>query len=483
MTQDIEALQPKVLWKNFKKLTQIPRPSKHEARVIEFLVSFAKEHNLSYNKDEVGNVVICKPATAGMENRKKLILQAHVDMVPQKNTEKTHDFENDPIEAYVDGDWVKARGTTLGADNGIGVASILAIMQSNDLKHGPIEGLFTIDEETGMTGAFNLKPNFITGEVLLNLDSEDDDELCIGCAGGLDTSLCASYKNEKVFEGCLAFNINLTGLRGGHSGVDIHLGRGNANKLMGRLLWRVSQQMDVRIATFSGGNLRNAIPREAFAAVIILNKHKELFFSLINSCFQVVKGEFATVDPELKLSVDSVEMPEFVMDSSSQKKFLNVLYALPNGVAAMSTDFAGVVETSSNLAIVNVDNEKIQMHCLLRSASETAKEHLANQFTAVAGLSEYSVAHSGGYPGWKPSPDSPILKLMHETYKQMFGKEPHIRVIHAGLECGIIGSTFEGLDMISFGPTIKYPHSPDEKVQISSVQSYWNFLIKILETA
>ena len=474
-------LAPSIVWRNFFRLTQIPRPSKHEERVIEYLVQFAKTRNLDFLKDKVGNVIIRKPATKGYENRPGVVLQAHVDMVPQKNTGTIHDFVNDPISTVIEGDWVMAKGTTLGADNGIGVAAALAVLEDSTAEHGPLELLLTIDEETGMTGTFNLESDYINGSILLNLDSEDEGELCVGCAGGLDTSLESIFETEPVLSCYSGFKISLTGLKGGHSGVDIHLGRGNANKLMNRFLYRASRDLDLRLANFEGGSLRNAIPREAFALVVIPETQKRNFKLLCSEFLSEIKNELSSVEPNIVFLAETTEPPLYVMSKLSQQKFLDLMYALPNGVVRMSPEFDGVVETSVNIAIVKVENKRVQIHCLLRSSIESAKIDLGDTFLAIASLAGYAIIHSGGYPGWRPNPSSRILEIMKEVYVAKFKKEPVVRVIHAGLECGIIGDIYRRMDMISFGPTIKYPHSPDEKVQISTVKNFYEFLLDTLK--
>jgi dipeptidase D len=481
MAKSINELSPKTLWKNFESLCNIPRPSKKEAKVIEFVIDFAKKHNLEYLKDEVGNVVIRKPATKGKENKPTVVLQAHLDMVPQKNTATIHDFEKDPIQAYIDGEWVKAKGTTLGSDNGIGVASALAVLEATDIAHGPIDVLFTIDEETGMTGAFNLKPNILKGTILMNLDSEDEGELFIGCAGGVNTTITFNFKPEAVPTGMKAYKINLTGLKGGHSGVDIHLGRGNANKVMNRFLWKASRDLGLRLAAIEGGSLRNAIPRESFVLAVIPSNNENALLSWADEFSKTIKNELSSVEPDIKFEVIAANMPSTVIDKSTQDRFLNGIYAAPNGVIRMISEMPEVVETSTNLAIVKSKENIIKVMCLLRSSVDSAKTDLANAMTSVFELSGAAVVHDGAYPGWKPDVDSPILKTMKKVYENLFGKTPEVKVIHAGLECGIIGDVYKGMDMISFGPTIRHPHSPDEKVNIPSVEKFWTYLVETLK--
>lgn len=482
MANQIKELTPKLLWKNFESLCNIPRPSKKEAKVIEFVIDFAKKHGLNYKKDDVGNVVISKPATKGFENKPAIVLQSHLDMVPQKNSATIHDFEKDPIQPYIDGEWVKAKGTTLGSDNGIGVASSLAILESNDIAHGPIESLFTIDEETGMTGAFNLKSDFLKGRILLNLDSEDEGELYIGCAGGLNTTSTFTFKKDTVPADSKAFDINLIGLRGGHSGVDIHLGRGNANKLMNRFLWKASRELGLRISGIEGGSLRNAIPRESFVKAIVPASNEKTLKAWADEFRSMINNELSSVEPDFKFDVVGSNIPSFVMDKATQDSFLNAIYSVPNGVIRMLSDMPEVVETSTNLAIIKSEESTIEIKCLLRSSVDSAKTDLANAMTSVFELAGASVAHDGSYPGWKPDVDSKILKTMKKVYETKFGKNPEVKVIHAGLECGIIGDVYGGMDMISFGPTIRFPHSPDEKVNIASVEKFWNYLIETLKS-
>ena len=481
MSKEILNLEPKEVWKYFYELTQIPRPSKKEGKVIEYMKNFGESLGLETIVDGVGNVIIRKPATPGMENRKGVILQGHLDMVPQKNSDVVHDFEKDPIDAYVDGEWVTAKGTTLGADNGIGVAASMAVLASKDIQHGPLEALFTIDEETGMTGAFGLKPDVLKGEILINLDSEDEGELYVGCAGGTNANLKFSYQEEKVPTSHVAFEVRLTGLKGGHSGVDIALERGNANKLMNRILWMAAKEYGLRIADLKGGDLRNAIPREAFAVVTVPTEKEEDFVRFIGDMEKMLINELASVEPDLKLETERTNTPASVMDEVSQKKIQDAVYASPHGVIRMSTDMEGLVETSNNVAILKMKDGTFEELCLLRSSVDTAKDDLKNVFSAIAGLAGATISFDGEYPGWKPNMKSPILHEMSEIYNNKFGKIPEIKAIHAGLECGLLGGVYPGLDMISFGPTIRYPHSPDEKVNIATVQKFWDFLVETLK--
>ena len=481
MSKEILELEPKALWKHFYSLTQIPRPSKKEGKVIEFMKKFGEDLGLETIVDEVGNVIIKKPATEGMENRKGVILQGHLDMVPQKNADTDHDFEKDPIDAYIDGEWVTARGTTLGADNGMGVAAAMAVLESKELVHGPVEALFTIDEETGMTGAENLKPGLLDGDILLNMDSEDEGELYIGCAGGVNTNGQREYKEEEVPADTVAFKVSVKGLKGGHSGLDIHLGRGNANKIMNALLTTAAAKYGLRVAEISGGNLRNAIPREAFATVVVPSDKKELFEKFAEEFDALVKDEFKDTDAGVEVSIEETAMPAKVIDEESQNAMFKAVADCPNGVIAMSKEVEGIVETSTNLAIVKSENGIIEIATLQRSLVDEGKDKLAADVRAAFENAGFKAESSGDYPGWKPNPDSPILKEMKEIYNNKFGKVPEVKVIHAGLECGLLGSVYTNWDMISFGPTIRSPHSPDEKVNINTVQKFWDFLVETLK--
>ncbi len=482
MSKEIVDLEPKALWKNFYSLTQIPRPSKKEGKVIEFMKKFGEDLGLETKVDEVGNVIIKKPATEGMENRKGIIMQGHLDMVPQKNSDTDHDFEKDPIDAYVDGEWVTARGTTLGADNGMGVAAAMAVLEAKDLVHGPVEALFTIDEETGMTGAEGLKAGLLDGDILLNMDSEDEGELYIGCAGGVNTTAVRNYKEEDLPKGVAAYKVTVKGLKGGHSGLDINLGRGNANRIMNALLTTAAEKYGLRVASFEGGNLRNAIPRETFATIVVPEDKKADFEKFIAEFNEIVKDEFKETDAGVEVVAESTDMPAKVIDKDSQKSLFNAVANCPNGAIAMSKDLEGIVETSTNLAIVKLENGKMTIATLQRSLIDEGKDNLAADVRKAFEDAGFSAESSGDYPGWKPNPDSPILKEMKEIYNQKFGKVPAVKVIHAGLECGLLGSVYTNWDMISFGPTIRWPHSPDEKVNIATVQKFWDFLVETLKS-
>ena len=477
----IKYLKPETLWNNFYELTQIPRPSKKEEKAAAFAKAFGEKLGLETIVDDAGNVIIRKLASPGMENLMGVVLQGHLDMVPQKNSDKNHDFEKDPIETIIDGEWVKANGTTLGADNGIGVAAAMAVLQDKTLKHGPLEVLLTIDEETGMTGAFELKPGLLKSDILINLDSEDEGELYIGCAGGMNTTGILKYKEEAVPAGMIAFKVSVTGLKGGHSGLDINLGRGNANKIMNRFLW-AARELGIRISSIEGGSLRNAIPREAFALVVIPSTNKVKFLNLVNECQAVFSNEFASPDPGLKIEAETAPIPAKIMEPVAQSNLIKVVYGIPNAVMRMSPEIAGIVETSTNLAIVNVQDGEAKILCLLRSSVDSAKFSLGHMTQSVMELGGMQVTHDGTYPGWKPNVNSVILKTMKDVYNKKFGKIPEVKVIHAGLECGIIGGAYPKMELISFGPTIRFSHSPDEKVNIATVGKFYDFLTETLES-
>lgn len=478
---EIKDLQPVEIWKNFHELTQIPRPSKKEAEVIAYMKKFGEDLGLETIVDEVGNVIIKKPATPGMEDRKTVVLQGHLDMVPQKNSDKDFNFETDPIEAVIDGEWVTANGTTLGADNGIGVAAAMAVLESKTLKHGPVEALFTIDEETGMTGAFGLKPGLLEGEILVNMDSEDEGEMYVGCAGGIDINAEKDYQEEPTPTDLKAFRVQLKGLKGGHSGMDIPLGRANANKLIFRFLMQAESDFNIRVAEAGGGDLRNAIPREAHAVVALAADKVEEFKKFVNDYQVIYSREFAETEPDLAFSLDQVDLPAKVAAAADQYKLIRAVYATPHGVERMSFSMPGLVETSNNLAVVEFKNGKFAARCLTRSSVDSAKEATAWKIAGIYHLVDAKVSLEGAYPGWKPNMDSPVLKTSLEVYEKKFGKTPEIKAIHAGLECGLLGGVYPQLDMISFGPTIRFPHSPDEKVNIETVDKFWKFLVALLE--
>lgn len=475
-------LQPAAIWQNFYKLTRVPRPSNHEEKAREFMLEWAREHHIEARIDEAGNIIMSKPATPGMENRKGVILQGHLDMVPQKNEDTVHDFTQDPIEAYVDGEWVRAKGTTLGADNGMGVAAGMAILTATDIPHGPIEVLITATEETGMDGAIGLKPGELKGEILLNLDSETEGELYVGCAGGLDSTFEFNYKPEKAPAGNATYKLALKGLKGGHSGMDINLGRGNSNKLLFRFLKANAAALALRIVSVSGGSLRNAIPRESFAIVSIPAEKGEEFLSKVKAYEEIYKTELQFTEPGLLFFAEETASQNQVLPLTLQQNFVDAILACPNGTIRMSDAMPGTVETSNNLALIQAADGRIVINTLMRSFSETAKEALAETLSAVFELAKADkILFDGAYPGWNPNPDSAILKLMKEVYRHMYGKEPKVMAIHAGLECGILGSKYPSWDMISFGPTICHPHSPDEKVNIASVGKFWDYLKETLK--
>lgn len=470
-------LEPKAIWKNFSLLNAIPRPSKKEERITAFMKSFGENLGLPTSVDKTGNVLIRKPASKGMENLKTVILQSHLDMVCQKNNDTTFDFDTDGIRTFVDGDWVKAEGTTLGADNGIGVATIMSILESNDIPHPELEALFTVDEETGMSGAFGLQPGFLKGDILLNLDTEDDDEITIGCAGGVDVTATQTFAREKI-EG-KGFLIEIKGLQGGHSGVDIALGRGNANVILSRLLF-AGIQYGIRLIKIDGGGLRNAIPREANALVSV--KDSEGFRKALNDLKLFILDEFKTIEKSMQIDISEESISGAALSENDSANFIMSLRAAHNGVYRLSPDIEGLVETSNNIARVSLEEGEAQVLCLSRSSVESSKMAVANQLQAAFGLSGMEVILSGDYPGWKPNPSAAIIKVMKHVYEEKFGEKPKVNVIHAGLECGIIGAHYPGMEMVSFGPTIKGAHSPEERVSVSSVQKFWSYLLDILKS-
>lgn len=478
---EVKNLEPQELWSSFVKLNAVPRASKKEERVIAFMVSFGNDLGLETVTDRTGNVVIKKPATPGMEDRKTVILQSHLDMVHQKNSDTVFNFEQQGIEMFVDEDWVKAKGTTLGADNGIGVAAIMALLASTTIQHPALEAMFTIDEETGMTGAKELDPANFSGSILLNLDTEEDDELTIGCAGGIDTNTNYTYQQEAVKALSTAFEITIKGLKGGHSGMDIHKGRANANKLMNRLFYTAAQTVGLQLSTINGGSLRNAIPRESAAVVVVADTEKAAFEEFIKEYTALLQEEYQAVEPALTIVSSETALPAQVMVNADFKKIVNTIYAMPNGVFRMSPDIQDLVEASSNLARVIVKEGGFITQSLQRSSVESTKTDVSNAIRAAFENMGCEVAQDGDYPGWKPDPDSDILRLMVSMYETAFGKSPKVDACHAGLECGILGGHLPGMDMISFGPTIRGAHSPDERVQISSVQKFWGFLLSILK--
>ncbi|MCL2290962.1 MAG: aminoacyl-histidine dipeptidase [Bacteroidetes bacterium] len=482
MNNELSKLYPHKMWEIFANICAIPHPSKHEEKILAWLKDWAKEHNIAYDQDETGNMVLRKPATPGYENRVPIIFQGHIDMVPQANSDSKHNFVTDPILPRIcDDGWVRATGTTLGADNGMGCAAAMAILIDKNIEHGPIEVLVTVDEETGMTGAFGLKPGFIKGNILINLDSEDEGELYVGCAGGLDANFELDYNLQATPADMKGYEIAVTGLKGGHSGMDIILGRANANKVAMRLLKKGLENFDIHIANINGGSLRNAIPREAFVTLAAPANKTADFEKLMNGLIADIAKEFSGTEPDFKVELKPIETPKQVMCKKCQEKVVNLVLATPNGVVRMSDSMPGLVETSTNLAIVKTENGVLSVANLMRSSVESAKEALADDMRAIAELAGARIELRGGYPGWKPNLQSPILKTMMKVYENMYGKTPEIKAIHAGLECGLFSLAYPNWDMISCGPTIRSPHSPDERVNIESVGKFWDFLVETVK--
>ncbi len=479
---EITDLKPSLVWNYFNEILKIPRPSKKEGKIITYLENFALKNHLDYKRDTAGNILIYKTASKGYSNKKTTILQCHVDMVCEKNEDVRHDFENDPIDAYIDDEWIKAKGTTLGADNGIGIAAQLAILKDNSIKHGPLECLFTVDEETGLTGAYMIQPDFIKGSILLNLDSEDEGELFIGCAGGADSIIRIPYQTKEISKKHIGYLIAIKGLTGGHSGDDIHKGYGNSIKILTRLLKNAGQQFKIKLCHFQGGNLRNAIPREAKAIVAFKIKNENLFLEFIQNQKVEILNELKTTEPGLNITCEKVQLPESCLKKKLQSQLLNALHACPNGVIEMSHEIPGLVETSTNLASVNFLNENyIEIVTSQRSSFESAKKNIASQIESLFMLLDATVIITDTYPGWAPDTNSKILHITESKYEELFNVKPRVRAIHAGLECGLFLKKFPGLDMILFGPTIKGAHSPGERLEISSVSKFWKLLIKVLE--
>ncbi|QTE24550.1 aminoacyl-histidine dipeptidase [Polaribacter cellanae] len=481
MNLEIRNLEPKIVWNHFADLNAVPRPSKKEERVIQFMVDFGKKLNLETLVDKVGNVIIKKPATAGMEDRQTVVLQSHLDMVHQKNADTNFDFDTQGIKMLVDADWVTADGTTLGADNGLGVAAIMAILSSKDLEHPNLEALFTIDEETGMTGAMGLEGGILKGDILLNLDTEEDDEIGMGCAGGIDITATRNYTEEKTPENSEAFSITVKGLNGGHSGMDIVKGLGNANKIMNRILFDGFTNFELRISEINGGSLRNAIPRESVAVVTVDSISKEAFLLETKLLINTIKEEFSSIEPNLTIEITKTDTPEKVLELAIQEGFIKAIYAALNGVYRMSPDIDGLVETSNNIARIIVKDGRIKVGCLTRSSSESNKFDLANSLRSSFELAGFEVNFSGEYPGWQPNVNSAILKVVANLYEKLHGEKAIVAACHAGLECGILGQNYPEIDMVSFGPTIRGAHSPDERASISSTQKFWKFLVEILK--
>jgi dipeptidase D len=481
MSQFLLSLQPERLWFYFSEVLKIPRPSKKEEQMITYLVNFGKEHKLETINDSVGNVIIRKPASPGLEKAPSVCLQGHVDMVCEKDAEVVHDFEKDPIQTYIEDGWLRARGTTLGADNGIAVATMLALLEAQDIIHGPIECLFTVDEETGLTGAFGLDTDVLKSRILLNLDSEDDGEFFIGCAGGKDTLIELPVKTDTVPQGYKSFRMKVSGLQGGHSGDDIHKNRGNANKILNRFLWESAAKYGIRVSSFEGGNLRNAIAREAFSIFMVPAENIKPVKSFADLYLKDLKFEFRVSEPDLKIDLEENEMPRFILDKTTQDHLLNSLYACPHGVIAWSQDVPDFVETSTNLASVKMQEGLIKIATSQRSSIESAKDDICNMVVAVFKLTGAKIEHSDGYPGWAPDPNSKVLELCVSSYETLFGRKPVVRAIHAGLECGLIGDKYPGMDMISYGPTMRGVHSPSERLEISTVGKFWTLTLDILE--
>ncbi len=476
----LSPLRPALLWHFFRQICAIPHPSKHETALRDWISSWAETEGLALQQDRIGNLVIRKPATAGREACRGIILQAHLDMVPQKNADTEHDFLTDPIEAYVDGDWVTARGTTLGADNGIGMAACLAVLASDDLEHGPLEVLLTTDEEAGMTGAFGLEPGLLQGDMLLNTDSEQEGEVYMGCAGGVDANIRLAFSTDPVPDNYQAFRLELTGLRGGHSGCDIHRGRGNANKLLCRLLLAIGKSCALRLVSIEGGSLRNAIPREAAVVLMVAADETDNLRTAVQASGALFSEELAAVEPALNLVLTPVAQPATVMDSDAQRRLIRALTACPDGVIRMSDSVAGVVETSINLGVISTTDSAVIVQCLIRSLRDSGREQVEQMIAALFGLAGAEVSFDGAYPGWQPDNDSVALTLVQETYQELFATRPEVMVIHAGLECGLFKNAYPHWDMVSFGPTIRFPHSPDEQVHIASVNRFWQLLVAVL---
>ena len=481
MNNTLKDLQPAKVWQYFGELMNIPRPSKHEEKVSAYLQQFGKDHHYETFVDEVGNVLIRKPAHPGYENAPGVCLQAHMDMVCEKNGDKQFDFFTQGIQAYVEDGWFIGDGTTLGADDGIGVASALAILDDKTIAHGPLECLFTVDEETGLTGAGNLHTDWLQSQILLNFDDEDEGEYCIGCAGGIDTVADIDYTTRPVPAGEVAYRIRVYGLQGGHSGDDINKGRGNANKMLTRILWNATEKCNIGLARIDGGNLRNAIAREAWADVVVLPEYEAELKKMVDTFATNLKFEFRSTEPGLEVTMEPIEMPSCLMDKQTHRNLLDALFACAHGVLAMSREIDNFVETSTNLASIKMEKGFIRIATSQRSSVESAKQAAAAKLEATFRLAGCRVSHSDGYPGWTPNPDSRVLKVGVDVYKKMYGKEPIVRAIHAGLECGLIGEKYPQMDMISYGPTLRGVHSPDERIEIKTVEMFWNQTLEILK--
>lgn len=481
MNSEIRALEPAGIWNKFADLNAVPRPSKKEERVIAFMKAFGESLGLETQTDKVGNVLIRKPATEGMQDRQTVVMQSHLDMVHQKNSDTEFDFDAQGIEMYIDQDWVRARGTTLGADNGLGVATIMAILEAKDIIHPAIEALFTIDEETGMTGAMGLEAGWLKGDILLNLDTEEDDEIGVGCAGGIDVTATRSYKEEAVAKDKIGYLISVSGLNGGHSGMDIHKGLGNANKIINRILFDGYENFGLQVHQLNGGSLRNAIPRESTAVVVVDKVQKDSFEFEFAALAATIKKEFDSLESDLAITITQTDLPETVMDLGVQEGVIKAIYAAHNGVYTMSPSIPELVETSNNIAKITIAGGEVIIECLTRSSVESSKQDLINKLRATFELIGCEVVTDGDYPGWAPNMNSPVLKVLDRVYEELNGEKAHVAACHAGLECGILGQNYPELDMISFGPTILGAHSPDERASISSVKKYWKFVKEILK--
>lgn len=474
-------LKPELVWNHFEEICKYPRPSKKEEKIAAHIVSIGKKLGLETIQDKFGSILIRKPATPGFENRKTVVLQSHIDMVCEKNRGVEHDFDNDPIQPYIDGEWVKAKGTTLGADNGIGVAAALAVLESNELKHGPIEALFTLDEETGLTGANSLKKNWMKADILINMDSEEEGSLYIGCSGGLNTRATFKVKPEKAPKSYSAFEVKVIGLKGGHSGLEIQVGRGNAVKILVRLLYSYGKENNYHLVSIEGGNKHNAIPRESFAKVLVPKKDEKVFKKFVKKFNETVKAEFETLEPDLKVSIEKIKGVDKVFNSKLQKNLINALYAVPHGVIKMSPDIPDLVETSTNLAVVTTEGKHVNIVTTQRSSVASEISDIRNMVSAVFELAGAELFYNDGYPGWKPDVNSEILNVFKKAFTDLYEKEPEVKAIHAGLECGIIKEKYPDMDMISFGPTMFGVHSPDERLKIDTIPKFWEQLVKVLE--
>ncbi|WJY15938.1 beta-Ala-His dipeptidase [Pectobacteriaceae bacterium CE90] len=478
---ELSQLSPQPLWDIFAKICSIPHPSYHEEALAAHIISWAQERGIHTERDQVGNILLRKAATAGMEKRKPVVLQAHLDMVPQKNSDTVHDFATDPIQPYVDGEWVKARGTTLGADNGIGLASTLAVLTDSNVAHGPLEVLLTMTEEAGMDGAFGLQPNWLQGEILINTDSEEEGEIYMGCAGGIDFLTRLPLQREAVPTGYQTLKLTIKGLKGGHSGGDIHHGLGNANKLLARFLSAQASALDLRLIDLNGGTLRNAIPREGFAALAVSAANAEALKIAVQHYLVVLKNELSAVEKNLTILLEPVENTSLALTADSRDRFIALLNVMPNGVIRMSDEIKGVVETSLNVGVVGMTDTHAEMRCLIRSLVDSGKDYVVDMMTSLGQLAGAQTVAKGSYPGWKPDAHSPVMHLVRETYQKQFNRLPNIMVIHAGLECGLFKKPYPNMDMVSIGPTITGPHSPDEQVHIASVGQYWTLLTELLK--